>query len=51
MNWVTAEFWYNLGVKRIILSRELSLEEIQEINHRVSGMELEAFVHGSICIA
>jgi putative protease len=51
MNWVTAEFWYNLGVKRIILSRELSLEEIQEINHRVPGMELEAFVHGSICIA
>ena len=51
MNWSSAEFWYNLGVKRIILSRELSLEEILEIHHRVPGLELEAFVHGSICIA
>jgi U32 family peptidase len=51
MNWTAAEFWYNLGVKRIILSRELSLEEISEIHHRVPGLELEAFVHGSICIA
>ena len=51
MNWSSVEFWYNLGVKRIILSRELSLEEIQEIHDRVPGMELEAFVHGSICIA
>ncbi|MBT5260589.1 MAG: U32 family peptidase, partial [Nitrospina sp.] len=51
MNWSSAEFWYNLGVKRIILSRELSLEEIQEIHDRVPGLELEAFVHGSICIA
>jgi len=51
MNWTSAEFWYNLGVKRIILSRELSLEEIQEIHNRVPSLELEAFVHGSICIA
>ncbi len=51
MNWSTAEFWYDLGVKRIILSRELSLEEILEIHHRVPNLELEAFVHGSICIA
>jgi len=51
MNWSSVEFWYNLGVKRVILSRELSLEEIQEIHDRVPGMELEAFVHGSICIA
>jgi len=51
MNWSSVEFWYNLGVKRVILSRELSLEEIQEIHERVPGMELEAFVHGSICIA
>lgn len=51
MNWSSVEFWYNLGVKRIILSRELSLEEIEEIHERVPGMELESFVHGSICIA
>ena len=51
MNWTSAKFWHNLGVKRIILSRELSLEEISEIHFRVPGLELEAFVHGSICIA
>lgn len=51
MNWSSVEFWYDLGVKRVILSRELSLEEIHEIHERVPGMELEAFVHGSICIA
>ncbi len=51
INWPSVEFWYELGVKRVILSRELSFEEIREIHERVPGMELEAFVHGSICIA
>ena len=51
MNWPSVEFWYDQGVKRVILSRELSLEEIHEIHEKVPGMELEAFVHGSICIA
>ena len=51
MNWSSAAFWRDQGVKRIILSRELSLEEIQEIHEKVPGLELEAFVHGSICIA
>ncbi len=51
MNWSSAQFWYDLGVKRIILSRELALEEICEIHERVPGIELEAFVHGAICIA
>ena len=51
INWPSVEFWYNLGVKRIILSRELTLEEISDIHAHVSKMELEAFVHGAICIA
>ena len=51
INWPSAKFWYDLGVKRIILSRELSLLEITEIHEKVPGMELESFVHGAICIA
>jgi len=51
INWPSVKFWYELGVRRVILSRELSIEEIAEIHHRVPGMELESFVHGSICIA
>ncbi|MGD9899201.1 MAG: tRNA 5-hydroxyuridine modification protein YegQ [Calditrichaceae bacterium] len=51
VNWATVKFWHNLGVKRIILSRELSIDEISEIKQRVPEIELEAFVHGAICIA
>ena len=51
VNWKSIEFWYNQGVKRVILSRELSLEEIKEIHEKVPGIELEVFVHGSICVA
>jgi len=50
-NWTTAEFWKDLGVSRIILSRELRLDEIAEIHKRVPEIELESFVHGAICIA
>lgn len=51
MNWQSVKFWQQQGVSRIILSRELRLEEIKEIRQRVPDIELEAFVHGSICIA
>lgn len=51
MNWATVKFWHKLGVSRIILSRELSIDEIKEIKDHVPEMELEAFVHGAICIA
>lgn len=51
MNWKAVEFWKNQGLTRVILSRELRLEEIREIHDRVPDIELEAFVHGSICIA
>jgi U32 family peptidase len=51
VNWASASFWYKMGVKRLILSRELSIKEIAEIHQKVPDMELEAFVHGSICVA
>ena len=50
-NWASAAFWRDQGVSRIILSRELSLKEIAEIHKKVPDVELEAFVHGAICIA
>ncbi|WP_396589201.1 tRNA 5-hydroxyuridine modification protein YegQ [Bermanella sp. R86510] len=51
VNWAAAKFWYQQGVERIILSRELSLDEIEEIRMRVPELELEVFVHGALCIA
>lgn len=51
MNWTAVKFWQNIGITRVILSRELRLNEIREIKQQVPDMELEAFVHGSICIA
>ena len=50
-NWAAVEFWRDLGVKRVILSRELKLKEIITIHEKVPDVELEAFVHGAICIA
>jgi len=46
----TARFWEDLGARRIILARELSIEEIREIREKTT-IELEVFVHGSICIS
>ncbi|WP_252177640.1 tRNA 5-hydroxyuridine modification protein YegQ [Endozoicomonas sp. 4G] len=51
VNFATVKFWAKQGVERIILSRELSLEEVQEIREECPQMELEVFVHGSLCIA
>ena len=45
-----AEFWFEQGVSRLNLARELSLEEIQEVRRKVRG-ELEIFVHGALCIS
>jgi len=51
-NWRSAAFWHRMGVKRIILARELSLDEIREIRQKVpEELELEMFVHGSMCIS
>lgn len=51
MNWQAVKFWQKVGITRIILSRELRIEEVREIRQRVPDIELEAFVHGSVCIA
>ena len=50
-NWAQAEFWKEMGITRIILSRELSLREVKEIHEMVPEIELEFFVHGAICMA
>lgn len=50
-NWTSIKFWRDLGIKRIILTRELSLKEMTKMHEQVPDIELEAFVHGSICIA
>ncbi|HEX5356077.1 MAG TPA: tRNA 5-hydroxyuridine modification protein YegQ [Aquabacterium sp.] len=50
-NFATVKFWEKIGVKRIILSRELSLDEIEKIRQECPDMELEVFVHGALCIA
>lgn len=51
VNWAAVKFWQSLGLSRVILSRELSLDEIAEIRERCPDMELEVFVHGALCIA
>ncbi|WP_373000519.1 tRNA 5-hydroxyuridine modification protein YegQ [Marinobacter sp.] len=51
VNWATVEFWRRQGISRVILSRELALNEIREIRDRVPDMELEVFVHGALCMA
>lgn len=51
-NYRTANFWYKMGVKRLVLARELTFPEIREIRKNIpSDMEIEAFVHGAMCIS
>ena len=51
VNWASVAFWKSMGLSRVILSRELSLEEIEEMRQQVPDMELEVFVHGALCMA
>lgn len=51
VNFAAVRFWKKLGVSRIILSRELSLDEVAEIRQECPDIELEVFVHGALCIA
>ena len=51
VNYAAVRFWQDIGIQRIILSRELSLDEIAEIRDRCPDIELEVFVHGALCIA
>ncbi len=51
VNYASVRFWASVGIQRIILSRELSLDEIAEIRQACPDMELEVFIHGALCIA
>lgn len=51
-NYMTTNFWFSQGVKRIVLARELTLSEIREIkNQAPQSKDLEAFIHGAMCIS
>lgn len=50
-NYKTVQFWEKMGVKRVVLARELSLEEIKDIKTHVPNITLENFVHGAMCIS
>ncbi len=51
-NYQSAIFWCNLGARRIVVARELSLDEIREIRSKIpEDMEIEAFIHGAMCIS
>ena len=52
VNWRAAKFWHDQGVKRIVMARELSLDEIKQMRDNLPELcEIEAFVHGSMCIS
>jgi U32 family peptidase len=51
-NYLSAKFWYKQGVKRVVMARELSFEEIKEIRKNTpDDMDIEAFVHGAMCMS
>lgn len=52
VNYLSANVWYEMGASRVVLARELSLEEIREIREKTpKNLEIEAFVHGAMCIS
>ncbi len=51
MNWAAVQFWNAQGIQRVILPRELSIQEIQAIHERAPEIDLEVFVHGAMCIS
>jgi len=52
VNWKSSNFWHDIGVKRIVLARELSIAEISDIRKKASpSLELEIFIHGAMCIS
>jgi len=51
VNYAAVKFWQKLGISRVILSRELSLDQVAEIRQECPDTELEVFVHGALCIA
>ncbi len=51
VNWASVKFWNKQGVERVVMARELSLNEIKEINQKLPNVDIEAFVHGAMCIS
>lgn len=51
LNYESIRFWYDLGVKRVVLARELHIDEIKEIKEKIPEMELEIFVHWAMCMS
>ena len=51
-NYMTYRFWYDMGARRVVSARELSLEEIREIRQQIpDDLEIESFIHGAMCIS
>lgn len=51
-NYLSAKFWYDQGIKRIVLARELTLKEIKDLIAKIpQGLEIECFIHGAMCMA
>ncbi|MFV0480877.1 MAG: peptidase U32 family protein [Campylobacteraceae bacterium] len=51
LNYLDAEVYYEMGVKRIVAAREVSLKDLKEIKEKLPNLEIEVFVHGSMCFA
>lgn len=52
VNYKSTIFWHNLGIKRIVVAREMSLKEIKDLKEKIpETCEIEAFIHGSMCMA
>lgn len=51
INWQAVKFWHELGVKRVVLAREVSLDEVKEIKKKAPAVELEYFIHGAMCMS
>lgn len=50
-NWMSVKTWRDMGAKRVILAREMSLKEIKTIKEKVPDVEIEVFIHGAMCMA
>ena len=51
LNYECVKFWQDMGAKRVVLARELSIPEIAEIKNKVPDMEIECFIHGAQCVS
>ena len=51
LNYEAVKFWQDLGAERVVLSRDLSLDQISEIKNKVPDMEYEVFIHGAQCVS